>query len=279
MTKHTLLIVLGLAVAGCSGAVAPEGGGTVATANEAATKAPVAQAAHGPVKLLGDALGEVALTPVQRTEIERLAADAEARHAPIAAARQAVVETLAAQIEKGQIDRAALQAKMDAVAAAWEAARPADRAALERLHYLLDSDQRSALVDALEARIHGHMHDGARSPHGRMEEWATALELTDDQRSQIHDAVVAQFKAQWHSGNAARFHEGMEKGKHALESFKEDRFVLDEVAPPADAQEHARAMGGAMIGIVEAVVPLLTPRQRTLAAQKLRADHDDAMLP
>jgi Spy/CpxP family protein refolding chaperone len=218
--KNALFIVLGLALttplaAGCSGATMSDG--SVATANEAETKAPVARGAHGPVKFLGEALGEVPLSPAQRTEIERLAAEAELRHAPVAAARRDVVETLATQIEAGHLDRAALEAKIDAVAAAAEGTRAADRAALERLHFVLDDEQRSELVDAIEDKIHEGWH-GRGGPHAHMQEWRAALKLTDDQVSRIHEALRVQFEA--HRGDAgAHFRDGMRKGKRALEAF------------------------------------------------------------
>ena len=58
---------------------APEGATT--------TRAPVAQSTHGPLKLIGDALGDVPLTASQRAAIEKLAADTEARHAESRARR------------------------------------------------------------------------------------------------------------------------------------------------------------------------------------------------
>ena len=50
-----LAITLTFPAFGCSGAVAPE---PPTTAESATTRAPVAQATHGPLKLVGDALGD-----------------------------------------------------------------------------------------------------------------------------------------------------------------------------------------------------------------------------
>jgi Spy/CpxP family protein refolding chaperone len=208
----------------------------------------------------------VALRPEQRAEIEKLAADAQARHEAGAEARKAAMLALAAQIERGSLDRAALQPKVDAIAAAWDRSRAADRAAIERLHAILDSDQRSDLVDAIEDGIRDRMQEHAwHAPI--VEKWAKDLGLTDDQKDQIRSALKTRFADQ--RGGAWR--EGARKGKRALEAFKEDHFVLDEVAPPEDARAKAGEISGKVLGVVESVLPILTPAQRKIAADKLRA--------
>jgi len=71
-------------------------------------------------------------------------------------------------------------------------------------------------------------------------------------------------KDQW---RAAR-----EQGKQMLESFRQDQF-----APSADASLFGRDKiergVGKMIDLAEVAVPLLTPEQRAMAAQKIRARH------
>lgn len=260
-----LLGALALGACGSSVEAAP-----AATAQSAATKAPVAptaKAAH--VKLVSEALSEVSLRPDQRTEIERLASDAEARPASSKQAHADMVNAVAAQIETGTIDRAALQPKIDAAADAWAKDRPADRAALERLHAILDKDQRSAFVDALAAKFHGKR--GGHAPKEHLEKIAADLKLTADQQLQIATILHAQMAA--HHGDHAKGHEN---GKAVLEAFKGDRFVMDEVAPPVDARQRANEMSGHVLAIVEQILPILTPEQRTLAAAKVR-EHADAM--
>lgn len=269
-----------LAATGCSGNGAGE---PAVTAQSAATKAPVAQNAHGPVKLVGNALGEIALRPDQRTEIEKLAADTETRHQAGSGVRKDLMEALALQVDAGKIDRAALQPKIDAVAAAWDASRGADRAAFERLHAILDPSQRAAFVDAFQAQMgdmkghHNggdHKAGGGKGGFGGMQEWATDLKLTDAQKTQIHDAMKARFEAMRASNGGERHHGkhagGHEYGKQVLEAFKGDKFVMDTVAPKQDAKTGANKMADRMIGMVEVVVPILTPEQRTIAATKIR---------
>jgi Spy/CpxP family protein refolding chaperone len=180
---------------------------------------------------------------------------------------------LASQVETGTIDKAALQPKIDAMTAAWTANRPADRAAFEKLHALLDPEQRGELVDALEAKAASREggHKGAHAGRGRMKEWAAALSLTDDQKAQIKTALQAQHQAakgehKHEQGDGA--HEG--HGKKVLEAFRADTFSMDAVAPQANAPKTVNPMTERTMNMLTTVLPILTPAQRTLAAQKIR---------
>jgi Spy/CpxP family protein refolding chaperone len=240
------------------------------------TRAPVATSAHGPVRLLGEALGDVPLTPDQRAQIERLASDAEARHAAARAAGKDLVDALATQVQTGAIDRAALQPKVAGLASAMQAARPADRAALEQLHAILSPDQRVAFADAVEARLHGP-HGGPDREKGAnpMRQWAADLNLSDEQRSRIR-AILEEAHDQMPRAEHRRWGEGRGRGAKVFEAFKQDRFVMDEAAPaPADADHRAAEMGGRFLDVAAKVLPVLTPDQRAIAARKLRERAED----
>ena len=120
---RTLALSVPLALSLCLGSLASLAigcGGSVEqpqTQASAVTKAPIAPQTHGVVKVFGDALGEVALRPDQRTELEKLAASAEQRHLAMADGKKDLMLTVADQIEKGSIDRAALQPKIDRIVA------------------------------------------------------------------------------------------------------------------------------------------------------------------
>jgi Spy/CpxP family protein refolding chaperone len=276
LSRHALLLSLALAAPalGCGGGVASE---PVTTAESATTRAPVAQSSRGPLRIVGDALGQVPLTASQRTQIEKLAADAEARHVESHAARKDLMLAVADQVQAGRIDRAALQPRIDALAAALGKAQPADRASFEQLHALLSTEQRATFVDAIEARVDGH----GDWTHRRqaMKQWADDLKLTEDQKAQIRSALRARFHASdadhgvrepsEHGGE----HPWAEAGRHGakvLAAFKQDRFVMDEVAPPRDLTQAAAKMSEHLLGVADTVLPLLTPEQRTIAAQKIR---------
>jgi Spy/CpxP family protein refolding chaperone len=255
---------------------------TQASSAQAAARAPVAQNAHGPLKVIGDALGDVPLTADQRTHIEQLAADADARHAEARAARKDLALSLAAQVQAGHIDRAALAPKLDALSAALQKAQPGDRSGFEQLHAILGADQRVAFVDALEAHIGEHM--GAMRGQHPLKQWAEDLKLSGDQKKQIRAALKAHFEAAGGPGHedGGPGHEGgwgphghgkgdgHERGAKILAAFKQDRFVIDEVIPPKDISKQVAHMSDRFLGVAEAVLPILTPDQRNVAAQKLR---------
>lgn len=238
-----------------------------ATAESAMTRAPVARSAHGMVRFMGDAFAEVPLRDDQRKEIEAMAQDAETRHGALQAAHKAAAEELASEIEKGAIDPVAFGAKVDAAASAAEAARPADRAALQKLHELLDPSQRAAFVDAMEKR--GHEKMGGHNPRERMAEWCADLKITDAQRDQIKDALKAQFEKN-HGEGMRQMRAHHEKAKKTLDAFREDKFAIDEVAPLEDLRAHAKEGSEKIAGLASAVLPILTPEQRAIAAKKIR---------
>jgi Spy/CpxP family protein refolding chaperone len=262
-----LAITLVTPALGCSGAVSTEAA-AVATPEAATTRVPVAQSTHGPLKLAGDALGDVPLTTTQRAAIEKLATDTEARHADARAARKDLVLAVAAQVQAGQIDRAALQPKIDVLVAGLQKAQPADRAAFEQLHAILTADQRTAFVDAMQARI-GQRVGQVRDKHP-LKQWAEDLGLTEDQRSQIKDAMKQQRNASAEGHDGAPWAEAREHGAKVMSAFKQDRFVMDEVSPAADVATKAQKMSDHMLGIAQAALPVLTAPQRAIAAQKLR---------
>jgi Spy/CpxP family protein refolding chaperone len=251
---------------GCGGSVVSE---PPASAEAATTRAPVAQSTHGPLKLVGDALGDVPLTAGQRAQIEQLASDADARHADARVARQALMVALADQVQAGALDRTALQPRIDALAAALAKAQPADRASFEQLHAILSADQRTAFVDALEARIAEHKGK-ARESHP-LKQWADDLKLSPDQRTQIKTALHDRFAKSAHSEHPEHaWMEGVHHGEKVLAAFKQDRFVMDEVAPSRDLSQAASKMSDHFLGLAATVLPLLTPEQRSILAAKLR---------
>jgi Spy/CpxP family protein refolding chaperone len=258
-------------LAACGGTVSSEQAASAGSA--LTTRAPVAVNSHGAVRLLGDALGDVPLSPAQRSEIEQLAAEADARHADERAARSDLLNLLAAQVQSGALDRAALQPKIAAIAAALQKAQPADRAAIERLHAILTPDQRVAFVDALKSRFHERM--GKMRDAHPLKKMADDLQLTDDQRAQLRAAFRARFQGGEHGEQAANdggggWHHGMRRGAKVLSAFEQEHFVLDEVAPPIDVQDAVTQKSGHFLTAAEVALPILTPAQRVVAAQKLR---------
>jgi Spy/CpxP family protein refolding chaperone len=288
-------------------ATACSGAGTnvaTATAQEAATKAPLSVQVDGPLRTVVDAFAEVPLRPAQRTEIESLITASVARHKASSPGKEVMLE-LASQIEKGTIDEAALKTKMDASKAAMDPVRIEDRKAVQRVHDLLDAGQRAALVDTLEAKRaerfgapqggghdkakddgehkeHGFRHNGGPGMgmgmgFGMMKE----LNLTADQQSKIQEAMKADMQS-WKSANAGKDHERPEHADRAqhenpLDAFKGDTFDAEKAL--SFGHHDGSAQGGhfgpeRMIHMAKVIVPILTPEQRATAAKLIRERAD-----
>lgn len=268
---------------------------TPQTSASAATKAPIGTSTHGVVRLVGDALGDVPLRPEQRTEIEKLASEAEARHAPMANARKELMLAFADQVEKGTVDKAALQPNIDKVTADLEKVHADDRAALVKLHELLDAEQRNAFVDALEKQMkarRGEHREHMKGGFGKLKQLADDLKLTDDQKSQIKDVIRdahKEGKEAWKQHGHARGAHG-EHGKHgkpghgdhtgphgphggkkAFEAFREEKLDVDRLAPRGNMKPMAQLGTDRMTNVAAKVLPILTPEQRKIAADKLRS--------
>jgi Spy/CpxP family protein refolding chaperone len=249
-------------MAACASRAEAEG---VTSAQAAAAAVDPPEVAH--LHFIREALSKVSLRPDQKQAVDQLTADAAARHAPIQQAREALASALADQVQAGAIDRAALQPKIDALVQAIEQARPAGQTALVRLHDLLDKGQRNQFVDALEAQFHGHHGEGRGM---KLRKWATDLNLTDAQRQQIHAAVQAQFQGQ--GGDQGHGKVGREGMRKLMESFRQDQFIIDPNASPFTSdkvQHHVDKI----VSVAAAALPILTPEQRAIAAQKLRTEH------
>jgi hypothetical protein len=279
--------------AGCSGSAAGDSSPALTTAPASAvttpgaaaattTRAPLVTPAHGRAHRVAEALGQVALRDDQRAQLETLAASLEAQRAGAITAQRDLAETMATQIAdatRTTLDRAALEPKVTALVAAWGAVQPKERAAFESVHAILDAGQRAELVAALEAHGHGEHMDHEEhgwnkgKGHGPGQRWADELELNDLQRVAFFQILHEGF-TEGHAGMGEMEH-AFHKAGHGralLEAFKADTFSFDAVAPAEDIGARASGKAAHFFDMVEKVLPILTPEQRTLAAQKIR-DH------
>jgi Spy/CpxP family protein refolding chaperone len=280
------LVLSGLSFA-CSGAPGPDPTSTptAAAAGGAVSvdvaREPVAPTTHGRVKRIGEALGQVDLRADQRAQLEALAADAEARQVTVLATRQELGAALAGQITRGALDRDALSAKVSAVVDAMSDSQPKDRAAFEAVHAILDPGQRAAFAVAMETTGHGSHLAGMmmKGLAERGQEWAAGLGLSEEQ----HAAIETIFREahHWHPEGAGHrdgprgFMHGEGHGRGVLEAFKADTFSFDAVSPPEDLGAKVSGMTDHMLDVVDKALPILTPAQRVLAADKVQRHMED----
>jgi hypothetical protein len=260
MKTLTLVLALALGAVACSGAPNVPS----STAQAAKAKAPLAVVVSGPLRTVADAFADVPLRPEQRASIEHELKQAEDRHAKLKPLGKAVILLVADQIERGAMDEAAIQPKVDAIALALKPMRDEDRKAIQRVHDLLDGDQRIALVDALDAKHHERF--GKERGFRKI---AEELDLSMEQKANIFQAVRGDTGA--HEGNWAEMKEHRQK---AMESFKTDQFQIDQAAPAMDLDKDSKQMFERGVRFARAALPILTPEQRGTAARILREKAD-----
>jgi hypothetical protein len=264
------LLVVSAALASASTGCSMRTDAEIAAA-EGRTMQPIATRSAGPLRLVGEAFADVPLDPEQRRAVAALLEDVGARHAAVGGAMREAAAELAAQIDAGKLDRAALRPEIDGIADAMSKSQPLDRAAIERLHAMLDIEQRQMLADALEERI--EIAGEGLKPWNKWEMWKRELVLTDEQRDAIAHDVIARIGWTW------GWEWGHEPPAHdLLDQFPDDDFVLDEVAPPVDLHAVVATRSARALDIVEAALPHLTPSQRKTAA-RLIARRGDTDLP
>ena len=261
------------ALAACSQATSQPGsdGAPVAATSEAvkaSTAHPHSLADAGAALALED----TSLTADQRARVEAVRAELSAASASEKTARVALADRLAAQITAGALDRAALEPYMTAIETARATDKPAEQKALNDLHAALTSGQRARLVEAARAKLdkHAFRDDGKE----RLEQVADELELSDTQRRAIKARVVAQLGA--HFADHGHEHGEFKARAEAIaQAFASDSFDAKTLDVGKDASAFMRPMGEAMLTLVEATLPELSPAQRAKLAEHVRARASD----
>ena len=211
--------------------------------------------------LLGDALRDVKLRPEQRTQIDQIKKDALTQHAALRAAKRVLLEAAAVQIEGSKFDRWALKGPVDAVMQAWEKDSRAERTALDKLHAVLDKEQRTQLASAIDAQL-GH---GDAWEAGEVRRLGEDLKLDKEQREHLSAWFKEQAKAERESHAQAK-----DRERKLLDAFKGDKFQADQAYPLATARLRPQQEADRFVAVAEQLHPVLSGEQRALAATMLR---------
>lgn len=210
------------------------------------------------------ALAALELRDAQRGEVDRVRELFEARTAGVRVAEAALRDKLASAIAAGKVEPADFAEELAAVSRASDASKPAFVDAVAQLHAVLDPAQRKALVDGLASR--GEHGRGGGLGHGGLLRLAKDLDLTSDQRDALREKMKAAKGAGGHD-DRARHREGL---RALADAFVRDDFDAKTALAAPSMADLAGKRGEAMIRIAAAAVPILTPAQRTLAADRLR---------
>jgi Spy/CpxP family protein refolding chaperone len=258
---------------------------------------------HGSDNLLRAALHELELSDAQETAIkgalEKLREE-RGEHPRDAAWHAALAEGVRA----GSIDKAAVEAKLAKMEGGFEEHRARMAEALTTLHATLTKEQRRELVDAVASKMEEKgargpkgdgegrrgkgdgERDGHRGPKGERGGWGDHgmkggplghmlrdLNLTDEQRSKIDKALEASRPSE---GDVEEKKEAFEarraEMKTRLEGFAADSFDAKAfLAGDVKKGNHKnpRAHLDRMVTSLSAILPILTPAQRTSLAERL----------
>jgi Spy/CpxP family protein refolding chaperone len=211
------------------------------------------------VQVVEGALSGIDLRPDQTDVLQKVGADLDAKVGAVDQAKRALLSGLADQLGSGKVDADAIHTQVEAVVAAAQAASPAVRSSLEKVHDALDQSQRQQFVDGFRAAMKQVSTDG--DAKAQLHGWAKALSLTDDQRSKVA-AIVGQ--------DTAADDEVRERVERVLAAFPADRFAMDDVLPDSDVGARTEKMLTRMYNAAERVAAILTAGQRDVAARAIR---------
>jgi Spy/CpxP family protein refolding chaperone len=252
--------MVAFAALGLVGAIA--GPAAAASASDAAaTAAPAAttQPSHDIVRMIGDALAEVHLRPDQAAAVDKLYKQVRPLQDEADGIMQTLLLALADQVQAGHVDDEALDPTIEAAAVARKGLIVAIRGSLEQLHLILDPDQRTDFVDALEARIHEVL--AANAPERRFEDLATELSLNDVQKQEVHDALdqlVTMMRA------------AQREAHQVLEALRGDTFSLEQIQPERDILPKVEARVEMIVEAAESITDVLDSAQQAKYADEIR---------
>jgi len=228
------------------------------------------------------AIDTLGVAPEKKTQIEKIQSDLRAKMAPARDAEHDVMQIIADGTAAGKIDTAKVDAALAKVATAQAGIHAATSDSLVQLHDALSPAERVALVDKVKAHFEvwqkvnaeKEAEGGEKLTHlARLTE---RLSLTPDEVDKITKAL----------GASAASHAGDPKAAEAHINAFATAFVADKFDPKAlQATQAAHASHFLKHGVTrmahfyEAVVPVLTPDQRTKLADHLKerlAEHAGA---
>lgn len=212
--------------------------------------------------MLGDALSHVTLRPEQRALVDGIRKEAASKHAAVKKAKKALLEGLASQIGTGKFDRQAMQSAVDELMLKVMEEAKAQRSALDKLHALLDKNQRAQLATAIESRMGDG--DDKHAAREEMRRLTDVLKLTPEQQKKIGAMIKDTDKDDGPHGAKAK-----EREHKMLEAFKADKYDADKVLPMSAVRSRMQTEVGHLFSIVQHLLPTMTSEQRNIAADLL----------
>jgi hypothetical protein len=216
--------------------------------------------AGGIVQLVDRALQGIELRPEQTEALQKLGAKVDEKMGPVSEARKNLALALADEIEAGKVDKDTLKPEIEDLVKAAESASPLLRKAFDKLHDILDSQQRQEFIEHFRDEL--KQARAKMDPKAQVERWSQVLKLTDEEKEKVGD-VLERDKAE-----GKEMHEDLKK---VLDAFPADSFSIDQVLPAGHVREHTEKMASRIIEDAREVTDVLTPEQRKAAADAIRS--------
>jgi Spy/CpxP family protein refolding chaperone len=221
------------------------------------------------------AIETVGVTPEQQAALDKIKADFKAKVEPVRVANAAVMGVLADGIAAGNIDQAKVDAALAGVATAAGQVHGATVDALNQLHAMLTPEQRTALVDKIEAHwsiwkgsnAGDQATDNARAD-GHLAHLAQEIGLAGDQVDKVRANLAALAPASRGPFDSAAGEAHMKAFATAFVAAQFDAKTLT-TADPANTK--IASWGSArMVRFYQALTPVLTADQRAKVSATLR---------
>ncbi len=135
------------------------------------------------VQIIDESLSRVILRPDQSAALQEIGNDVDAKVGAVDQARGDALVVLSDQVEAGKVDPAALRAETQAIVDAAAAASPELRSGFEKIHDVLDSDQRREFVSGFRAAM--NKRASLVDPKTQIEQWSERLKLTGEQKQTL----------------------------------------------------------------------------------------------
>lgn len=200
----------------------------------------------------------------QRVAVESLAKDMKRKAKPLRKLRKQAMAQVAAGVRAGKIDQAAVEALIQQAKTQAKALKPDFLTSLNKLHAILDPQQRAQLVQIIKEKKQKRFHKFRGKHRGKMKKMAKKLNLTEDQKDQIKAAMHTQF-SQFKKDRPAmrgKWKQRRADAVAAAAAFTSDSFDARSLALFKKGPGMVAHKGKRMIALSEAVLPMLTDAQR-----------------
>jgi Spy/CpxP family protein refolding chaperone len=231
---------------------------------------------HGGVtRLIAMSLDTLEPDDTKKAELLKIQNDLKAELAPARDADKELLLTIATGVASGNLDTLKVDAGVEKVAAASQAAQQASLATLNKLHAVLSPEERQALADKVQAHWEVWRDvNGEQQQPGRLTILAERLSLTPEQLTKI----TAALRTAMATPPAAFDTKPGEAHIQAFcAAFPAETFDAKTLA--ANANGHMSGQGARRMALFyKTITPLLTPEQRAKLADHLRehANHSSA---